>query len=66
MFELPSSVTPLNQYKSEAIMANALKFAYSKIGDYSYINEYHRLRERVSDNSGIADLANMRMRIILN
>jgi len=60
MFELPSSVTPLNQYKSEAIMANALKFTYSKMGDYCYIDEYHRLRERVCTGSGINYLVNIR------
>lgn len=66
MFDLPSSVTPLNQFKSQAAIANALKLAHAKTGDDLYINEYHQLRDKVWRESGIDVLVEDRNHILNN
>jgi hypothetical protein len=64
MFGLPSSVTPLSQYKSQAVTANALKLAYAKTGDASYLHEFHQLRDKIWKDSGINELAKARDRFL--
>lgn len=60
MFDLPSSATPLSQYKSQAVMANALKLAYAQLNDRVYLQEFHHVRDRVWGESGIGELAKAR------
>ena len=60
MFDLPSSATPLSQYKSQAVMANALKLAYAQLNDRVYLQEFHLLRDKVWRESGIGELAKAR------
>ncbi|WP_346309126.1 hypothetical protein [Limnohabitans sp.] len=64
MFGLPCSVTPLSQYKSLAVTANALKLAFAKTGDALYLNEYHQLRDKVLKDSGIFELAQARDEVL--
>jgi hypothetical protein len=64
MFDLPCSITPLNQFKSQAVIANALKLAYVQTGDVLYLNEFNQLREKVWKESGIDVLAKARDRIL--
>lgn len=64
MFDLPCSITPLNQFKSLAVIANALKLAYVKTGDVLYLNEFNQLREKVWKDSGINILAKARDNIL--
>jgi hypothetical protein len=66
MFGLPCSVTPLSQYKSQAVTANALKLAFAKTGDALYLNEYHQLRDKVLKDSGIFELAQARDEVLSN
>jgi len=56
MFELPPSISPLNQYKSEAILANALKLAFHQRGENLYLEEFHKLRNKVWVDSGMDKL----------
>ena len=65
IFDLPCSVTPLNQYKSQAIITNALKLAYAKTGDNVYITDFHQLCDKVRRESGIEDLAKIRNKVLL-
>ncbi len=60
MFDLPCSVTPLSQYKSQAAVVNALKLAYAQTGESLYLNEFHQLRDKVWKDSGIDELAKAR------
>lgn len=53
MFELPASITPLNNFLSEAVQANALKLAYEEYGLKEYVDGYDGLRRRVWRDSGI-------------
>ncbi len=62
LFGLPSSITPLNQFKSQAVMANALKLAHAQSGDPVYLAEFLRLRDQVWKDSGIEALAQARDR----
>lgn len=64
MFDLPSSTTPLNQYLSQGVSADALKMAAAKTGEVVYLNEFHRLREQVMHDSGISALAQARNRAL--
>lgn len=64
MFGLPCSVTPLNQYKSQAVTANALKLAYSQTGDVLYLSEFRQLRDKVWKDSGIGNLAKARDQVL--
>ncbi len=60
LFGLPSSITPLNPFKSQAVIANALKMAHAQSGDALYLEEFHRLRDQVWKDSGIEALAQAR------
>jgi hypothetical protein len=60
MFDLPSSTTPLNQYPAQGVAANALKMAAAQTGEAVYLDEFHRLRERVLNDSGISALVQAR------
>lgn len=64
MFDLPCSVTPLNQYKSQAVIANALKITYLKTGDLLYFTEFNQLSDKIMKESGMVDLVKMRDRIL--
>lgn len=46
IFELPSSVSPLSRYKSEAITLNALKHSFSQEKKWIYLDEYYKLRKK--------------------
>ena len=60
MFDMPSSITPLNQFKNEGIQANALKLAYAELRIPDYMEMYEKLRFDVWARSGMNDLAIMR------
>jgi predicted O-linked N-acetylglucosamine transferase (SPINDLY family) len=64
MFGLPCSITPLSQYKSLAVTANALKMAHTHTGEALYLNEFHQLRDKVWKDSGIDEMAKARDRIL--
>ena len=64
MFGLPCSITPLSQYKSLAVTANALKMAYTHTGEALYLNEFHQLRDKVWKDSGIDQMAKARDQIL--
>ncbi len=64
MFSLPSSVTPLNRYLSQAVMADALKMAYSAQSHEVYLSSYHALRQQVWSDSGIEQLAELRQQLL--
>lgn len=66
MFGLPCSITPLSQYKSQAVTANALKMAYAHTGEALYLDEFHHLRDKVWKDSGIDELAKARDRVLFN
>jgi predicted O-linked N-acetylglucosamine transferase (SPINDLY family) len=44
---IASLVNDMDSYKSQAIIANALKFAYTKTKEYAYLKEFHQLSEEV-------------------
>lgn len=46
-FKLGSSTTPLGRFYRESLMCNALKIAYAKTGNASYLDEFKELRNRV-------------------
>lgn len=56
MFELPSSITPLNVYLSEGVQCNALKMSFALTGYVSYLDEYKKLIGRVFSDSGMFEL----------
>jgi predicted O-linked N-acetylglucosamine transferase (SPINDLY family) len=56
VFEMPGSVTPLNNFLQQAIVANALKFASSKMGEREYLDVYWQNREQVWRQSGMDKL----------
>ncbi len=60
MFAMPGSVTPLNHFMPQAIEANALKFAYSQMGQPTYLAAYQKLRAQVWHDSGMDVLAQLR------
>lgn len=60
MFDLPSSVTPLHAYKSQALMANAAKLAFNITKDPHYLDAFHSLKQMVWRQSGIAELAELK------
>ena len=60
VFDFSSSITPLNQYRSEAIMANALKLAWSETQDNNYLHQFEKIKNEVFYASGIIDLFNKR------
>ena len=60
VFDFSSSITPLNQYRSEAIMANALKLAWSQTLDPHYMDQFEKIKNEVFYASGIIDLFNKR------
>lgn len=60
VFELPCSVTPLSHYLSEAVVANALKLAWSKTQDANYLQQFEKIKNHVFYASGIMDLRNKR------
>jgi predicted O-linked N-acetylglucosamine transferase (SPINDLY family) len=60
MFDLPSSVTPLHAYKSQALMANAAKLAFTVTQDTHYLDAFHSLKQMVWSQSGIAELAQLK------
>ena len=57
MFDLPSSVTPLNEYRSQAMMSNASKLSYVMTQDPHYLEAFHALKRLVWDASGIEAIA---------
>jgi hypothetical protein len=60
IFDLPSSATPLHPYKSEALMANAAKLAFTLTQDPHYLDAFHSLKQMVWSQSGIAELAQLK------
>lgn len=60
MFAMPGSVTPLNNFMSEAVQANALKLASAQLGEKNYQDAYAKLREEIWKSSGMDVLAQLR------
>ncbi len=56
MFSMPGSITPLNQFMSQAVSANALKLACVQTGESNYLDEFNQIRGQVWINSGIDKL----------
>ena len=60
VFDMPGSVTPLNQFMPQAVVANALKLANVQLGAQEYLDAYWQTREQVWELSGMAKLAELR------
>ena len=60
VFEMPGSVTPLNNFMPQAVVANALKLASVQWGEPQYLDAYFQTREQVWELSGMAKLAELR------
>ena len=54
VFDMPASVMPLNNFMSQAVEANALKFASANLGEQHYADVYHAKRQMVWEESGMA------------
>lgn len=60
VFDMPGSVTPLNQFMPQAIIANALKLAHVQLGAQEYLDAFRQMHEQVWEQSGMAKLADLR------
>ena len=60
VFDMPGSVTPLNQFLPQAVIANALKYTNVQLGEQHYLDAYHQMREHIWEVSGMAKLAELR------
>ena len=60
VFNMPGSVTPLNQFMPQAVIANALKYAHVQLGEQQYLDAYNETRDQIWNISGMAKLAELR------
>jgi predicted O-linked N-acetylglucosamine transferase (SPINDLY family) len=60
VFDLPGSVTPLNQYMPQAVIANALKHAHVCLGEQNYLDAFQETKDHIWNISGMAKLAELR------
>jgi hypothetical protein len=60
VFDMPGSVTPLNQFMPQAVIANAFKLAHVQLGAQEYLDAFRQIHELVWEQSGMAKLADLR------
>jgi hypothetical protein len=59
VFNMPGSVTPLNNFMPQAVEANALKFAAVQMGEPQYLDVYTHKMQTVWEQSGMSKLAEL-------
>lgn len=59
VFNMPGSVTPLNNFMPQAVEANALKFAAVQMGEPQYLDVYMHKMQTVWEQSGMSKLAEL-------